>query len=194
MTEEAGLVFGLGKALRRASRLTVDSDVDPGRYAAIASEGSLCNGFVITNCVFGYSRARGLLLKALHGEVRDNLIVRTAASGISATTEYSWLSGGCASDLEITGNTLWQAGDRQISVGGDVGVGRKVAAQLQPGAHHDIRIRDNRLVGRRGILLQGCGDCEVRDNEFEVEGPLPIHRLWLVNSARIETDIPVAAK
>lgn len=189
MAEEGGLVFGLAKGLRQASLLTVDSDVDPGRFAAIASEGSMCNGFVITNCVFGYSRARGLLLKGSHGEVRDNLIVRTAASGISATTEYSWLSGGCASDLEIAGNTLWQAGDRQITVGGDVGVGRKVAAQLQPGAHHDIRIRNNRLVGRRGILLQGCGDCDVRGNEFDVEGPLPIHRLWLQNSDRIASDI-----
>lgn len=189
MTEEAGLVFELGKALRRASRLTVDSDVDPGRYAAIASEGSMCNGFVVTNCVFGYSRARGLLLKGSHGEVRDNLIVRTSGPGIAVTTEYSWLSGGCASDLEIKGNTLWQAGDRQISVGGDVGFGRKVAAQLQPGAHHDIRIRDNRLVGRCGILLQGCGDCDIRDNELEIEGPLPIHRLWLQNSDRIASDI-----
>lgn len=189
MTEEAGLVFELGKALRRASLLTVDSDVDPGRYAAIASEGSMCNGFVITNCVFGYSRARGLLLKGSHGEVRDSLIVRTSGSGIAVTTEYSWLSGGCASDLEITGNTLWQAGDRQISVGGDVGFGRKVAAQLQPGAHHDIRIRNNRLVGRRGILLQGCGDCDIRDNALEIEGSLPIHRLWLQNSDRIASDI-----
>ena len=149
----------------------------------------MCNGFVITNCVFGYSRARGLLLKGSHGEVRDNLIVRTSGPGISVSTEYSWLSGGCASDLEIAGNTLWWAGDRQISVGGDVGFGRKVAAQLQPGAHHDIRIRNNRLVGRRGILLQGCGDCEVRDNELAIEGTLPIHRLWLQNSDRIASDI-----
>jgi hypothetical protein len=51
MNEEAGLIFGLGKCIKRASRLTVDSDVDPGRYAAIVSEASLGNGFCITNSV-----------------------------------------------------------------------------------------------------------------------------------------------
>ena len=189
MNEEAGLIFGLGKCIKRASRLTVDSDVDPGRYAAIVSEASLGNGFCITNSVFGHSRSRGFLLKASHGEVKDNLVVRTAAAGIAVSTEYGWLSGGCASDLEIAGNTLWQAGTRQIEVAGNMGYGRKVKAELQPGAHHDIRITGNRLVGARGVYLEGCGDCEVTGNVFEVEGKKPEHRLWYRNSERIASDV-----
>lgn len=152
------------------------------------SEASLGNGFCITNSVFGYSRSRGFLLKASHGEVKDNLVVRTAAAGIAVSTEYGWLSGGCASDLEISGNTLWQAGTRQIEVAGSMGYGRKVKAELQSGAHHDIRITGNRLVGTRGVYLEGCGDCAVTGNVFEVEGKKPEHRLWYRNSERITFD------
>ena len=190
MTYEAGIVFGHGKSVRHASELTVDSDVDPGRYAAIVSDTCLGNGFCITNCVFGYSRSRGLLIKASHGQVRDNLIVRTCGSALAVTTEYSWLSGGCASDLDIAGNTLWHAGRWLVSVGGDVGVGRKIKAELQPGAHHDIRLRGNRLVGSRGIQLEGCDRCLVRDNDFSVEDTKPGLRLWLRRSAEIDADVP----
>lgn len=188
MQDEAGLVFGLGKAVKRASHVVVDGDLDPGKGAAILSANRMGAGFSITNCVFGHARARGLLLKASHGEVRDSLIVRTAGPGVSVSTEYSWLSGGCASDLTIAGNTFCHAGRWQISVGGDVGVNRPVKAELQAGAHADIRIWNNRLSGVRGILLVGCSDVSIRDNAMAVEETKREARLFTVRCARIRAD------
>ena len=58
-----------------------------------------------------------------------------------------------------------------------------------PGNKNRVFRLNHRLVGARGVYLEGCGDCEVTGNVFEVEGKKPEHRLWYRNSERIASDV-----
>lgn len=98
--ETIGLWPGIASAMRKSYVLKLDRAVDFPRGTALASGNRLGNGFVIRDCRFGSTRARGLLLKACHGLV-ENCDVQEA---VCLTTEYEWLSAGIAHDVVFRNN------------------------------------------------------------------------------------------
>ena len=102
---DAGLKSGHG-ALEKAFRVTLDREIVLARGGVICAANRTGTGFVVRNCDFGCNRSRGILIKASHGEVCDNVIKGSRMSAILVAPEYSWCEAGCSSDLKITGNTI----------------------------------------------------------------------------------------
>ena len=98
--ETIGLWPGIASAMKKSYVFKLDRAVDFPRGTALASMNRLGNGFVIKDCRFGSTRARGLLLKACHGLV-ENCDVKEA---VCLTTEYEWLSAGIAHDVVLRNN------------------------------------------------------------------------------------------
>jgi len=115
-----GLWPGIAEAMRKSYLLTLDRPFDLPRGTVIASESRMGNGFVIRNCRFGSTRARGLLLKASHGLV-ENCDVDEA---VSVTTEYEWLSAGVAHDLVFRNNRF----RKPVYFGGNAAHGKRLAS------------------------------------------------------------------
>lgn len=157
-----GLWPGTAEKMKDILIVELDRDVEgmkPG--ALIMSENKVCNGFLVKDCRFGSTRARGMLIKASRGHVVNCTVDRS----VCVTTEYEWLSGGCSSDLEFTGNRFMS----NVWIGGDVC--RKVkGVGLPPSAHRNIVFRDNFIRG--GVGARGCTGLDLRGNR--IDGPVDI--------------------
>ena len=160
--KELGLWPGTAERMGDALAVVLDREVDglkPG--ALIMSENKVCNGFLVKDCRFGSTRARGMLIKASRGHVVNCTVDRP----VCVTTEYEWLSGGCSSDLEFTGNRFMS----NVRIGGDIC--RKVkGVGLPPSAHRNIVFRDNFIRG--GVSARGSTGLDLRGNR--IDGPVDI--------------------
>ena len=167
-----GIVYGLGRGVKKAFDVVLDPALPLARGAVIISHNRMGDGFRIVNCRFGHSRVRGLLLKASHGLVENCLIEDCAGAGIALTTEYRWLSGGCSSDVAIRdcvvrGNWTWQ-----VDIRGDCAAKTPLAV----GAHRDIVLERNRFEGARIMAIAGCIDCTFTNNTYAVGGTDKVRR------------------
>ncbi|MBS0648640.1 MAG: hypothetical protein JSS10_05385 [Verrucomicrobia bacterium] len=66
--------------------------LEPG--SLICSANKIGNRFVVENGDFGFTRARGILIKARSGKIHNNEINKCARGAIVLQPEYSWLEGG----------------------------------------------------------------------------------------------------
>jgi len=134
-----------------AYTITLDRDVGLPPGSVICSANRVGNGFLVKDCVFGFNRSRGILIKASHGEVSGNQIEGSWMSAILVTPEYRSLEAGCSEDVKITGNTIRSCGGIPICVEATGGNG-----QIAPmGAHRDITITGNTMndCSMPGILV-----------------------------------------
>ena len=97
-----GLWPGIAQDMRRSYVLKLDRAADFPRGTLLASEGRMGNGFLIRDCRFGSTRARGLLLKASEGRVENCRVMKP----VCLTTEYEWLSSGIARNVIFRGNVF----------------------------------------------------------------------------------------
>lgn len=194
--KSSGLVFGLGKDVKKAFDVVLEPFLPLERGSVIISHNRMGDGFRIINCRFGHSRSRGLLLKASHGLVANCLIEDCAGSGIALTTEYPWLSGGCSSDVAVRGCTVRGNREWQVDVCGDCAA----RTPLATGAHKNILLENNYLEGGFGIALAGCADCTVTNNTYVISGteksmqpnaPVFDAPIFAVNCTNLVVDAPV---
>ena len=154
-----GLWAGVVDKLKEASIIVLDREIEglkPG--ALIMSESKAGNGFLVKDCRFGSTRGRGMLIKASKGRI-ENCVVEKA---VSVSTEYEWISGGCASDLEFVGNKFKSG----VKIGGSVS--RMVNGGALPAlAHRNLVFRDNDIFG--GVNVVGCTGLDLRGNRIEGE-------------------------
>ncbi len=96
-------------------------------------------GYKIIGCRIGDTRSRGILLKADHGLIRDNVFERCGMSAISLGPEFSWNEADYVRDVTIEGNTLRGNGfvgsGAAVLVHGDGAIGNR-----------DIVIKGNRFL------------------------------------------------
>jgi len=127
------------------------------------------NGFIVRNNIIGGFRGRGILARAHHGLIENNLIHHTSGQGIVVSNEPDWPEGPIPVDVTIRNNTL-------------VGVSRD-SSQAQLGAIHlaafklryavaekpsfsKILIENNSIIDSGGcaIFLQGVSGAKVVNN------------------------------
>jgi hypothetical protein len=127
------------------------------------------NGFIVRNNVIGGLRGRGVLARAHHGLIENNLIHDTSGQGISVCNEPDWPEGPIPADVIIRNNTL-------------VGVVRDSSQQLcgaiQVSAYklrykfadkpalQKVVIENNKIIDSpsSAILLQGVSGAVVTNN------------------------------
>jgi len=139
--------------------------VPPGTL--ICSANRIGNGFGIRNCRLGFNRSRGILVKAGHGEIRDNHIEGSVMTAILISPEYWWMEAGLSDDLVISGNRIEQGGGLGIAVVAEGG-NRTVAAA---GTFQRITVTDNTVVGgaEPGLLLTSIRGLAESNNSIQPE-------------------------
>ena len=153
------------RGLGRAFKVTLDRSVELGRGAVIASTRRAGNGFLVQGCMFGHNRSRGILIKASHGRIVDNILVGSWMEAIKVSPEYWWLESGSSNDLVIRGNTIRACRGIGIAVYAHGGTG-KVAPS---GAHRNITIADNHVERRSAqpnIAVTSTRGLVLRNNQY----------------------------
>ena len=129
----------------------------------------------ITGCVFGRSRARGILLQTHHIRVSDCVFRGTASPGIMLAADFSyWNEAGPVDDVEISDCLFEEC----MPFGGHTGILGAIAvrtnhqltepAACPSGFHKDIRIVGNvfRDCGRSGVFMASVLGATVASNRF----------------------------
>jgi hypothetical protein len=102
----------------------------------LALGGGICaadrigNGSSVPNCNFGFNRSRGILIKAIRGEIPGNRMEDCWMPAIHVSPEYRWLEAGTSNDLPIAGNTITACHGVPIRIeaiggNGDIAYGRR---------------------------------------------------------------------
>ncbi|MEN1680540.1 MAG: right-handed parallel beta-helix repeat-containing protein [Planctomycetota bacterium] len=159
--------------------------LEPG--SLIAASNRRGDGFTVAGCDFGDVRSRGIIIKASHGEVRDNRISRCRAESIKVAAESFWLESGYASNVRILRNTITDCGSAAIAVYATGDAGGFVSAA----AHRQITISDNRV--RRSplpnIFVSSTEAVRLEGNLFRVDrAPAPIRHSLLRRIAAVESE------
>lgn len=127
------------------------------------------NGFVVRNNIIGGFRGRGILARAHHGLIENNLIHNTSGQGIVIANEPDWPEGPIPADVTIRNNTI--VGVERDSMQADAGAIQISAFKLRyvvadkPGLQAVV-IENNRIIDppANAILLQGVRQATVKDN------------------------------
>ncbi len=152
-------------ALNDAWRVQLDRAVELPIGSVIADAGRIGNGFKIIGCQLGFNRARGIIVKASGGEIRDNVIAGCWGEAIKIAPEWWWLEAGSSNDLTLANNTITNCQWLGIAVYAING-NRQVAPA---GAHRDIRITGNRISGgpAPAILVTSTVGLTLADNQLQ---------------------------
>jgi len=172
-------------ALKHAFEVVVDRDMTLAMGSVICSANRIGNGFSVVGCDFGFNRSRGILIKASHGDIRNNRLEGCWGEAVKVSPEFWWLEAGSSNDVKIAGNRILNCLGKGIAVYAIPGQGGIAPA----GAHSDIVIEDNvitntaqtsiwvtstrRLILRNnkvddnatGVVLDNCEDVTRTDLE-----------------------------
>lgn len=124
-----------------ALRIRLDRPVDFKPIALMVSNQHKGDGFLIQNCRFGSTRARGLVIQASNGVIENNLVEKARWQGILLYCQPTWMEGGCPQNVVVRGNTVRGCGGTPIEVGG-----RSLQKKPIPKeAFRGVRLEDNRI-------------------------------------------------
>jgi parallel beta-helix repeat protein len=133
--------------------LTLDKPIDVKPGGNVYSLNRIGNGFIAKNNKIGFTRARGLLIKAADGEISGNTVIGCELGGIVVAPELYWLEAGYSTNLKIENNTVQDCffahnrwGDSQPGAVSVVAVDAK-GEVMQAGAFRSITIRNNTISG-----------------------------------------------
>lgn len=110
------------------------------------------NHFIIENDTVGFTRARGMLIKATDGVVRNNIVEGCELGGIIVAPEFYWMEAGCSSNVEIANNRIKNCLFTSSNT-----------ALAQPGALSVIALNANQAISETGVFNQ----INIHDNIVE---------------------------
>lgn len=155
----------------RGFTITLDRDISVDAGDFVANPDRNAAGFSVTDSTIENHRARGIIVKASDGEIRDNVVDGSTIAGIVVTPEpFLWLESDFANDVDIVGNTVRNTGQGVASVN-----------QIQAGAisvtgpaewtgerHADILIDGNTVedVSGANLVLTDANSVTVSNNNF----------------------------
>ena len=169
--------------------LTVDREINLEAGALIADKNRMGSGFLVKDCVFGYNRSRGILIKASDGKVTGNKLEENWKSAILVSPEAYWLESGCSDNLEISNNQII----RNKSINSITIDAKSTSGELVgPGLHNNINILNNRFVDcpLPCVTVSVTKGGDIRNNVIESTSDNPSSK-WLIldKCADITTDI-----
>ena len=154
-------------------RLTLDHPLPAATQFCRASDPNANgSGYVVRHCTIRNHRARGLLLKADHGLVEDNVIEGSTIAGIIIAPEYWWNEACYSRDVVVRRNTIRRCGEATNgswdSRPGAVNIAGEGQEKGIAYGHQRIVIEKNTFEDNAGVnlLVHGAQDVTVRDNRF----------------------------
>jgi hypothetical protein len=115
----------------------------------IYSKARTGNNFKIENDTVGYNRARGILVKASNGIIKNNLVRGCMLAGVVLSPEIYWMEAGCSSNVEISSNQISNCMFNSTSMG-----------QIQAGALTVVSLNGARAITAAG----GFSNISIHDN------------------------------
>lgn len=100
------------------------------------------DNYRVVNCDFGYSRARGIIVKATNGVIKNNRLTGVWMQSITMHPEWYWFGGGHSSNVLVEGNDITAGQFPAIAIY-STDIGTKTF--LKAGAHRNIDIRNNTI-------------------------------------------------
>ena len=194
----------------RIYELTLKTNMDVGSGGNVYALNRIGNGFVVKNNKVGFTRARGLLIKASEGEITGNIIDGCELGGIIVAPELYWLEAGFSSNLKIENNIIRDCVFHHNRWGDSQPAAISVAATnakgdiMEAGAMKNIVLRNNTISGSPypamfltsidGGLVEGNVISPPKENEKREHGKRYAERhhleydqpFWLINNKRIE--------
>jgi hypothetical protein len=155
--------------------LTCDRDV-PAEPGWLLSNPQACgSGYVVRDCTFTDTYARGIIAKASDGLIENCTFTRTARAGVEFNTETGiWSESDYANHVTVRGNRFVN-----VSLNRKTGLLRHPGALtlfafhrsnyiVAPGGHREILIENNRFEDNDGpnLLLASAQGVTVRGNTF----------------------------
>jgi len=159
-----------GKALVSGFEVTLDRTATLPRGSLVASTRHMGRGFEIRQCTFGFTRSRGIIIKASHGIISDCVLEGCWQAGILVSPDRWWLEAGSASEVSITNNVI-----RHVRAPGIVVTSMARDGRVAPaGCHTGIQIEGNCFedVPFPCILCTSTKRLTVASNRFPI-GPQP---------------------
>lgn len=133
--------------------LTLNRPIEIKPGGNVYSLDRIGSGFIVRNNKLGFTRARGILVKAADGEISGNTIKGCELGGIIVAPELYWLEAGYSSNLRIENNTIRECffahnrwGDSQPGAISVVAANARGIIMSQ-GAFRNIIIRNNTISG-----------------------------------------------
>jgi hypothetical protein len=149
-------------------KITLDRKVELQRGAVIVSLNRTGRGFKIKDCTIGYTRARGLLVRASDGMIESNTISDTFMPAVKLASEAWWLEGGNPDNITIAGNSLSRSREQAIFL---EGAGGLAGGKAKTGVSRNISILNNTITDCRIPAIQLCSakNVKLRDNRCYVD-------------------------
>lgn len=88
------------------TRLTLDHSVPVTTGGVVSSVDMGGSGFIVKNNKMGYTRARGVLVKACDGVISGNTVIGCELGGIVLAPELNWMEAGFSRNILIDHNTV----------------------------------------------------------------------------------------
>lgn len=150
--------------------LTLDTPVTAPVGGWVADRGGDSSGFEVSNCTVENTRARGILIKASNGAVRNNFISNTLLAGIQLRPEAEiWMEGDFAHNVTIQKNELRRCAIGRSNANAPLNVTSEKFENWTPGSgHSNLTIIGNTFFDSPGasIYVQYADDVKIRSNRF----------------------------
>ncbi len=136
----------------KVARLHIDRPVavDTGGVVSSITRGG--NGYVLRNNVLGFTRARGILIKASDGIIENNEVRGCELGGIVLAPELNWMEATFAWNVSITDNVIIDCMFANSSYGIEQAAPLCVVAinaennVVPAGGFRNITIKDNKII------------------------------------------------
>ena len=133
-------------------------------------------GFVIKDNVMGYTRARGILVKASDGIISGNTVIGCELSGIILSPELSWMEAGFSDNVQIVDNTIIDCMFANSSYGIEQAAPISVVAInwqeeiVPPGGFKNIIIKNNTIKNTPvpAMIIASVEGGIVENNKIEI--------------------------
>jgi hypothetical protein len=198
-------LFGLPVSTRtQVTWLQLDHVLPLSAGSLVSSLDMAGNGFVVRHNRIGYTRARGILIKASDGIIEDNTVIGCELGGIVLAPELDWLEAGYSRNVQIRNNLVKDCmfanaayGIEQAAPISVVAVNalRKVAPA---GGFRNICITGNVIENSPlpAIMVTSLTDGEVSGNRISISkdiirqhgrkyGVDNLHAIWQSNNANL---------
>ena len=153
-----------------AYTITLDRAVSAPVGGWVANRSGESNGFVISNCTINNTRARGILVKASDGVVRNNDVFNAFLAGIQLRPEADlWMEGDYAQNVLIENNDLRRCAIGLSNAYAPIYISAEGAPNWSPGyGHVNLTIARNRIYNApsASIYVKYADNVLIRSNRF----------------------------
>lgn len=158
-------------------KVKIEGSFDDKRQSTLMIENVSVNGagFLFENCVVGYNRSRGLLIKSNNGTLKNNTVINCGMSGIILKPEISdnWGECGYTENINVISNKVVGCGyfNDNIDFFAPITVSSDGAATSEEAfqSHRNISVLKNMIEGSKtkyAMYINCAYNIKIEDNKI----------------------------